>query len=264
VQKAGKKIYFATQFLLSMVENNTPLIGEICGLSDSIERGVDGIQLSEETAIGKNPREVLGVVNRVLETYGIKKEKKPLVFWMTGRSGAGKTTIALQVKAALEMRGLDVGLVDGDDFRAFWGNDTGYSREDRVRNLRNIIFTAHQASRSFSVVLVSSLSPYKEIRELARKKLDGFHEVYVSCPQAVCTERDPKGHYSRVKNQVQNTGGKSENFIGLTEDYEAPERPELVIHTDKESVDQSVLQLTQYAFKQLGLAPQASNESRSQ
>lgn len=255
VKNAGKKMYFATQFLLSMVENKTPLIGEICGLSDSIERGVDGIQLSEETAIGKHPREVLDVVRKVLsvarKTTSSEASKGPQVFWMTGRSGAGKTTVALQVKRALELQGMAVALVDGDDFRGFWGNDAGYSREDRFKNLRNIIFTAHQASRAFPVVIVSSLSPYREIRALARQKLGetaGFHEIFVNCPQAVCTERDPKGHYKRVARQQ-----KQENFIGLTEDYEAPESPELVLSTDQQTPEQSARALLDYASSHLAI-----------
>lgn len=244
----GKKVYFATQFLHSMLENNVPLIAEACGLADAIHCGVDGIQLSEETAIGKHPLEVLETVQRTLRAnpqHARLRDQSGVapVLWLTGRSGAGKTTITNQLAAQLEAAGLRCCVVDGDDFRAFFNNDVGYTKEDRIRNQRNIAFTAFQASKSFDLVIVSSLSPYRELRAFAREKLARFHEIFVDCSQETCVARDPKGHY---KNTAQ---AKDANFVGVTEEYEAPASPELTLNTQILSAEQAASTLAAYVFK---------------
>lgn len=226
-KQAGKKVYFATQFLFSMVENNTPLISEHTGLYDAIASGVDGVQMSEETAIGRYPEKVLDLIQKTIrsvENMQLQKQGKS-VFWLTGFSGSGKTTIARAWKDRLERQGQRACLIDGDEFREFWGNEIGHTEADRVKNQRNIIFTAHQALKIFDVVIVASLSPIREMRELARQKLQGFHEVFVNCPIEECARRDPKGLYRKVKE------GKLSDFVGFEQKYQPPENPELTIDT---------------------------------
>ena len=231
-KKRGKKVYFATQFLHSMLVNNVPLIAEACGLSDAIRCGVDGVQLSEETAVGKYPVEVLKTVQRMHAAAASKfrpalRGSTAPVLWLTGRSASGKSTLTRLLASNLEGLGYRVCVVDGDDFRAFWNNDIGYSKEDRLRNLRDITFTAYQAANSFDLVIVSSLSPYVALRDFAREKIANFHEIFIECSSATCEKRDPEGHYKKA------ASGEHKNFIGVTEEYEVPVKPELVVDTDR-------------------------------
>jgi len=243
---AGKKVYFATQFLHSMVKNNVPLIAEACGLSDAIVCGVDGVQMSEETAIGAHPLEVLRTVRKMRAAarppLRLVKAAGAPVLWMTGPSGSGKTTLARALSRELEDLGFRCCVVDGDDFRAFWGNDIGYTKEDRIKNLRSMIFTAYQASRSFDVVIVSSLSPYRALRDFARSKIANFHEIHVDCSIAECRKRDPKGHYKKAAR------GGHKNFIGVSEEYERPRRPELRLDTEKLDASGCLLKLRRYCL----------------
>ncbi len=254
-KKLNKRIYFATQFLHSMVENNVPLIAEACGLADAIRCGVDGVQLSEEISVGRHPLGVLDAVQaalRVSQRPGLQSKQKPdgpstaPVYWLTGRSGSGKTTLARPLIEALTRRGFKCCLIDGDDYREFWDNDTGYTKEDRLRNLRTIIFTAYQASLAFDAVVVASLSPYREVRELARKKIANFHEIHIHCSLKTCKARDPKGHYRKA------AAGQLENFTGVSEEYEEPTHPELVVETGDKSVADSFETLQAYVFPQAG------------
>jgi|GEM_PF-341827 len=243
---AGKRVYFATQFLHSMVRNNVPLIAEACGLSDAVAAGVDGVQMSEETAIGAHPLAVLETVRRVRaavpSAHRLTKAAGAPVLWLTGLSGGGKTTVTRAFSRELEERGLRCAVVDGDDFRAFWGNDVGYTKEDRVRNQRAMIFTAFQAAHSFDLVIVSSLSPYRALRALAREKIPNFHEVYVKASIAACAKRDPKGHYARAAK------GGHKHFVGVTDEYETPLRPEVVLDTEKNDLGACVAVLRNYCF----------------
>lgn len=242
----GKKVYFATQFLHSMVKNNVPLIAEACGLSDAIAAGVDGVQMSEETAVGQHPFEVLETVRRMRAAarpaLRLRGDGAP-VLWLTGPSGAGKTTLTRALERELSGLGYRVGVVDGDDFRAFWGNDAGYTKEERLKNQRNIIFTAYQAARAFDLVIVSSLSPYRALRALAREKIPNFHEVFVRCSVEACRRRDPKGHYARAAR------GGHKSFVGVTEEYEKPPRPELVIDTERLDQRQALDKLLGYCLE---------------
>lgn len=228
----GKRVYFATQFLHSMVKNNVPLIAEACGLSDAVVSGVAGVQMSEETAVGAHPLEVLRTVRKMRlaarpQLRFMNKGAGAPVLWLTGPSGGGKTTLTRALERELTDLGYRIGVVDGDEFRAFWGNDSGYTKEDRFKNQRNMIFTAFQASKSFDLVIVSSLSPYREMRDLARAKLADFHEIFIECSLAACRKRDPKGHYAKA------SAGGHKNFVGVTQEYEKPKRPELTVNTER-------------------------------
>jgi pyruvate kinase len=243
----GKRVYFATQFLHSMVQNTTPLIAEACGLSDALGFGIDGLQLSEETAVGKHPIEVLNVVQKFFSASVARRQllrrkdtATALVLWLTGRSGAGKTTIAKKLNLGFEAYGLRSCLIDGDEYRDFFGN-SGYSKEDRIRNLQNISYTAFESAKVFDVVIVSSLSPYKASREFARARIANFYEIYIDCPQSVCSTRDPKGHYAKAAK------GEIASFVGITEEYEVPEAPALTVDTEKLTVEEAVEKIEAFA-----------------
>lgn len=235
----GKKIYFATQFFHSMLENPVPLIAEVCGFSDAYSNGVDGIQLSEETAVGKHPKAILDLILKIRKSISesvrarLTKKDFAQVLWLTGPSGSGKSTISAALISELKKNGLNVAFIDGDEFREFFGNELSYSKEDRIRNQKSIIFSAAQAAKVFDVVVVASLSPFREIREFARGKMKNFHEIFVDCPIDECRKRDPKGHYARM------SAGANENFVGLNSDYEQPLRPELRLESAKLSVGES-------------------------
>ncbi|MCO5141930.1 MAG: adenylyl-sulfate kinase [Oligoflexia bacterium] len=244
-----KKVFFATQFFHSMLENNVPLIAEICGFSDAVNAGVDGIQLSEETAVGKYPVEILQLIRKTLQSdhvrRKIKRQNHAPVLWFTGISGSGKTTLARKISTILEYEGLNVSVIDGDEFRDFWGSNQDYSKVGRKQNQKNVIQLAEQMSKHAEIVLVSTLSPFKEMRTLAREKIKNFHEIYISCPIEECKKRDPKGHYKNAHE------GKIKDFVGVSGEvtYEIPENPELEIETFKLSEVDSVNKIIDYLLK---------------
>lgn len=253
-KQKGKKIFFATQFLTSMVESETPLIAEASSLADAFNCGVHGIQLSEETAIGKNPFAVLKFVNRVY------RHRRPLlkwgnyslapVLWMTGPSGAGKTTIATQLYDKIEQFGYHVCLIDGDEYRKFFGDSLGYTEQDRILNQKSISFTAYESAKSFDVVIVASLSPYAKMRSFARERISNFHEIYLKCSLETCKKRDPKELYKK------SARGEVKNFLDEVNNYEVPENPELVINTESTDKQDCLNKILEYLFEDhYGLTP---------
>ncbi len=163
------------------------------------------------------------------------------VIWLTGIPGSGKSTIAKRLKEVLKSKGLCVEHLDGDEVRPWLSPEAGFSREDRVRHLRRVAFVSHLLARNGVVVIASFVSPYRETRDLARELNKGyFVEVYVKCPVEVAIERDPKGLYKKALK------GEIKNMTGIQDVYEPPENPEVVVETDKESVDESVKKILDY------------------
>ncbi len=157
-----------------------------------------------------------------------------LIIWLTGLPGAGKTTIAYEMKRILESEGKTVNILDGDEVRKKISPDLGFSPEDRILHNKRVIEMAKKLSLE-GVVLISLIAPYQKVRDHAREVLSPkFAEVFVKCPLEVCMKRDPKGLYARA---VQ---GEIKNLTGYNDTYEEPANPELVLQTDKESLDESV------------------------
>jgi bifunctional enzyme CysN/CysC len=160
---------------------------------------------------------------------------KPAVVWLTGLSGAGKSTIANIVESKLHTMGVRTYLLDGDNVRHGLNRDLGFTDADRVENIRRIAEVSALMVDAGLVVLVSFISPFRAERRLARDRVaDGeFIEVHVDAPLAVAEARDPKGLYAKAR------AGDLSNFTGIDSAYEAPEHPDVHVDTDALSAEES-------------------------
>ena len=154
--------------------------------------------------------------------------------WFTGLSGSGKSTLSDYVEYALRAQGYRVEVLDGDIVRTHLSKGLGFSRVDRDTNIKRIAFVCSLLTRNGVICISAAIAPYREAREWARQQIGNFVEVYVKCPIKVCRQRDVKGLYKLAED------GKLKNFTGVDDPYEEPEHPELVIETDKETVEESV------------------------
>lgn len=248
----GVKMYVATQILYNMVRYPIPLMAEVSALHD-LATYADGLQLSDETAIGQYPFEALEVVREMRETAGRERaiagaRGTGAVVWLTGRSGSGKTTLADALVHRLELRNVRAVLIDGDEARSFTQGALGYSKADREINLRYLTYACKKAAESGAVVVVASLSPYEHLRHWARKCLPNYLEVYVNCSEESCRQRDPKGHYASASR------GEIGDFVGVDMEYEEPCTPDVVIETTHESVRACTDQLV-HAVEKSGILP---------
>ena len=152
--------------------------------------------------------------------------------WFTGIPCSGKTTIADRVAEILREKGYKVERLDGDIVRKGLTSDLGFSKEDRDENIKRVTFVAKILTRNGVAVLATFVSPYRERRAKTRQEIGSFVEVYTRCPVEVCMERDVKGMYEKA------LAGEIKNFTGVDDPYEEPENPELILDTDKESIDE--------------------------
>ena len=159
------------------------------------------------------------------------------VLWLTGLSGAGKSTVAAKLGPALAERGHRVELLDGDEVRTNLCQGLGFSRADRDTNIARIGYVAGKLSKHGVAVLVAAISPYRQARDQVRAGVDRFVEVHVAAPLATCAQRDPKGLYAKA------LAGEIKHFTGVSDPYQPPLEPEIVLHTETQSVDDSVHQV---------------------
>ncbi len=155
------------------------------------------------------------------------------VLWLTGLSGSGKSTVAGVLARHLLDRGQRVEILDGDEVRTNLCQELGFSREDRDTNIARIGYVAGKLAKHGVVVVVAAISPYREARDRVRASVTNFVEVHVAAPVETCAARDVKGLYAKAM------AGVIENFTGVSDPYEAPLQPEVVLHTEHETVDQS-------------------------
>jgi adenylylsulfate kinase len=160
--------------------------------------------------------------------------QKGFTLWFTGLSGSGKSTIAERVALRLERRGLPVEVLDGDVVRTNLSKGLGFSREDRDENIKRVGFVCGLLTRHGVVAVASVISPYRDARDHNRKQIGKFVEVYTRCPVEICAKRDIKGLYQKA------VAGEIKGFTGVDDPYEPPSNPEVVCHTDTESVEESV------------------------
>ena len=170
---------------------------------------------------------------------------KGVVIWLTGLSGCGKSTIASKLQEALFQLGCQAYILDGDNIRHGLNGDLGFSPEDREENIRRIGEVAHLFADSGTIAITSFISPYRKDRARARSlmKEGEFIEVFVKAPLNVCESRDPKGLYQKARD------GIIKEFTGISAPYEEPENPEIILETDKLSVQESVAVITTYLKK---------------
>jgi adenylylsulfate kinase len=154
--------------------------------------------------------------------------------WLTGLSGAGKTTITNALAKKLQENGYSLEVLDGDVVRTNLTKGLGFSKLDRDENIRRIGFVANLLTRHGVIVIVSAISPYREVREEVRQKIGNFVEVFVNAPLATCEQRDVKGLYQRARS------GEIKGFTGIDDPYESPLVPEVECRTDLESLEESV------------------------
>lgn len=164
---------------------------------------------------------------------------RAVVVWFTGLSGAGKSTLAHAVEEALHMEGRRTFVLDGDNVRHGLCADLGFSLDDRRENLRRIGEMARLFVEAGTIALSAFISPMREDRERVRQTVgaENFVEVFVSCPLAVCEQRDVKGMYRRAR------AGEIKEFTGISSPYEAPEVPALTIDTSNTPLDVCVDQV---------------------
>jgi len=160
--------------------------------------------------------------------------EKGFTVWLTGYSGAGKTTISQRLREKLFAKAMSCEILDGDLVRQNLCRDLGFSEEDRCMNIMRIGFVAEILSRHGIGVIVSAISPYRAARNHVRDRIVNFVEVYVKCSIEACEMRDVKGLYKKARR------GELERFTGISDRYEEPENPEIVVDTEAESVEESV------------------------
>ncbi|MEX2263325.1 MAG: adenylyl-sulfate kinase [Bryobacteraceae bacterium] len=171
---------------------------------------------------------------------------KGFTLWFTGLSGAGKSTVSALIEKRLRDAGAKVEVLDGDVVRTHLSKGLGFSKEDRDTNIRRIGFVCELLSRNGVIALVAAISPYRAVREEIRSRIPNFIEVYVHCPIEILAERDVKGLYKRA------LAGEIEQFTGVSDPYEPPLHPEVVIDSSKEPAEDSAEKVWQ-KLKGLGL-----------
>ena len=199
--------------LIDPKDNATAAAGMVLG---------DSISFGQEAAFDKG--------NSTASSEGALGRHIGLTVWCTGLSGSGKSTICSVVNTELLARGFRVEMLDGDVLRKQLNSDLGFTKRDRDENVRRIGFLAQLLSRNGVIVLVSAISPYREIRDEVRRMNGRFVEVYVNAPLDVCERRDPKGLYKRAR------AGEISRLTGIDDPYEPPLSPEIRCDTHLESV----------------------------
>lgn len=169
-------------------------------------------------------------------------QHKSAILWFTGLSGAGKSTVSVEVEKRLNERGVHSYILDGDNIRHGLNQDLGFSPEDRKENIRRIGEVSKLFVDAGTVVLTAFISPYREDRRAVRDLVEDreFIEVYVAASVEVCEERDPKGLYEKARS------GEIENFTGISAPYEDPVDPEVTVHTDRLTLEESVQTVIDY------------------
>ncbi len=154
--------------------------------------------------------------------------------WFTGLPSSGKSTLAKVLRDEIEKKNRHVEILDGDEVRLRLSKGLGFSKEDRDENIRRISYVAKIITRCGAVALTCAISPYKSIRQEAREEIQDFIEVFVDCELEQCIKRDLKGLYKKA------LSGEIKNFTGISDPYEKPDSPEIIVNTSSETIEQSL------------------------
>jgi bifunctional enzyme CysN/CysC len=220
--------------------DHIPNLGRFVIVDDGRIRGggtiLGGVYTDRKAAKSKNIFWTEGKITA--RQRAIRSGHRGAVVWLTGLSGAGKSTIAQALERELFHRAMHTYVLDGDNIRHGLNSNLGFSPEDREENIRRVSEVAKLMADAGAVVITAFISPYRMDRRRAREiALEGnaeFIEVFVDAPLEVCETRDPKNLYKKAR------AGEIRDFTGIGAPYEAPEDPEIVVHTDEQTVDESV------------------------
>ncbi|MFW9772108.1 MAG: adenylyl-sulfate kinase [Candidatus Heimdallarchaeota archaeon] len=160
-------------------------------------------------------------------------EHKGFTLWFTGLPCSGKTVLADAVAKDLKDRGMKVERLDGDIVRKSLTRDLGFSEEDRNMNIERVTFVAKLLTRNGVAVLASFVSPYNKIRDYSRKEIGDYILVYVKCSLEVCEQRDVKGMFAKAR------AGQIKDFTGIDHPFEVPNHADIIVETDKQTVEES-------------------------
>jgi len=161
-----------------------------------------------------------------------------MVIWLIGLSGSGKTTLGNKLKEHCDRLGQKSFIIDGNLVRDFFDNDLGYSKEDRVANIKRIMLSAHTLSQNGIIVIVCNISPFEELREFARKKIKDYTEIYLKRDVEACMRND-------VIKMYQGNIGKTE-IVGIDLGFDEPKNSDLTVHTGEETVEESFQKIVNY------------------
>ncbi|MBI5788563.1 MAG: adenylyl-sulfate kinase [Candidatus Schekmanbacteria bacterium] len=188
-----------------------------------------------------------------------KGNTKGFTIWFTGLSGAGKTTLAHKVHEFLVARGImNLEILDGDVVRTHLSKGLGFSKEDRDTNIRRIGWVCQLLTKHGVPNIAAAISPYKEIRNEVRQMVGNFVEVYVKCPLDTLVQRDVKGLYKKA------LAGEVKNFTGVSDPYEEPDNPELVIESNRETVEESAQRIIAKLEEMGFIAPKEHKYSKEE
>lgn len=165
-----------------------------------------------------------------------RQRHRGIVLWMTGLSGSGKSTLANLLESHFFEQGCHVVLLDGDHIRAGLNGDLGFSEADRQENIRRIAEVAHLFSEIGHITICAFISPLRAMREMARGIIgaEDFMEVFIDAPLELCEQRDVKGLYKKARS------GEIASFTGISDPFEAPDHPDVVVNTQKLSISESI------------------------
>lgn len=172
----------------------------------------------------------------------LKNKHHSFILWFTGLSASGKSSIANSLARALFEEGNQTFVLDGDNIRHGLNKDLGFDEDARKENIRRIGEVSKLFVESGQIVLTAFISPYKEDRNVVRALVEEgeFIEVYVKCSVEECERRDPKGLYRKARNE------EIKNFTGISAPYEAPENPEIVVNSEKYSIEECTQQVINF------------------
>lgn len=217
--------------------------GQICGGGTIF----GGVYTDRSVAKSKNIFWTEGKITA--RSRAMRSGHRGAVIWLTGLSGAGKSTIAQALERELFQRAMHTYVLDGDNIRHGLNSNLGFAPDDRVENIRRVSEVAKLMADAGTVVITAFISPYRmdrsRAREIALESNAEFIEVFVDAPLAVCEARDPKNLYKKAR------AGQIREFTGIDAPYEAPEDPEIVIHTDRQNVDESVATILEQLLPRL-------------
>jgi len=176
----------------------------------------------------------------------LRNGHKSAVFWLTGLSGSGKSTIAHAVEEKLFAIGIRSYVFDGDNVRHGLCKNLSFSQEDRVENIRRISEVAKLFAENGTICFCAFIAPLETDRKVVRDILgENYNEIFVSCPLEVCEARDVKGYYKRAR------AGEIKNYTGISAPYDSPENPDLVINTNSETLDESVNKVVNFVLDKI-------------